>query len=209
MADIDDTWKFWSRFVFEDCRPYISLYVAIRSENWFLRLASVKSMAANFTVFNHPMYQKLISQHIMDVLHMPAELVKYFQKKCLHCILGKVLHSVGLDESHEMLISKDVKQAVVRPSKDSINCIVNYIPYRVKNIDNFKSQILPRKKTTTSKATPIMYKPDHTAIKSSKNVMCILEKVKEYELFPCHISENSGLANPFWHQATTAAKKHD
>ena len=41
MSDIDDTWKFWSRFVFEDCMPYISLYVAIRSENWFLRLASV------------------------------------------------------------------------------------------------------------------------------------------------------------------------
>ena len=81
MADIDDTWKFWSQFVFEDCRPYISIYVAIRSENWLLRLASVKSMAANFTVLDHPMYQKLIPQYIMDVLHMPAELVKYFEKK--------------------------------------------------------------------------------------------------------------------------------
>ena len=61
----------------------------------------------------------------------------------------------------------------------------------------------------TSKATPIMYKPDHNAIKSSKTIMCMLEKVKEYELFPCHISENRGLVNPFWHQTATAAQKHD
>ena len=108
-----------------------------------------------------------------------------------------------------MLISKDVKQAVVRPSKDSINGIVNYIPFRVKNIHNFKSQIFPRKKTTNGKATPIMYKPDHTAIKSSKNIMCMLERVKEYELYPCHISENRGLVNPFWHQTRTAAQKHN
>lgn len=33
----DDTWKFWSSFVFEDCQPYIALFIAIRSENWHLK----------------------------------------------------------------------------------------------------------------------------------------------------------------------------
>ena len=103
-------------------------------------------MTANFTVFDHPMYQKLISQHIMYVLHMPAELVKYFEKGgSALSISGKVFHSVGLDENDEMLINKDVKKAVVRLSKDSINHIVNYIPHLVKSIDNFKSQIFPQK----------------------------------------------------------------
>ena len=40
----------------------------------------IKSLFANFTVFDHPMYHKLISQHIMDVWHMPVELVNYFEK---------------------------------------------------------------------------------------------------------------------------------
>ena len=39
--------------------------------------------------------------------------------------------------------------------------------------------------------------------------MCMLEKVKEYELFPFHISENRGLVYPYRHQTSTAAQKHD
>ena len=61
MTSLDDTWKFWARFVFEDCKPYIALFIAIRSENWHLRMAALKMMAANFTAFNHPNYQKLIT----------------------------------------------------------------------------------------------------------------------------------------------------
>ncbi len=107
MADIDDTWTFCSRFIFEDCQPYVSLFMAIRNENWFLRMASVKSMAANFTVLDHPIYQNLISQHIIDVSCMPAELVEYFKKGGFALsISGQALHSVGLDESHEMLINR-------------------------------------------------------------------------------------------------------
>ena len=30
-SKIDDTWKFWSRFVLEE---YVGLYIAVRSENW-------------------------------------------------------------------------------------------------------------------------------------------------------------------------------
>ncbi len=210
MADSDDTWKFWSGFVFTDCQPYISLFLAIRSENWFLRLASVKLMAANFTAFDHPIYQRLISQHIVDVLHMPAELLKYFERGGFALsVTGKVLHSVGLDECHEMLINKDVKQAIVKPTINIINRIVNYIPHRVKTMDNFKTQIFPPKKVSASKASPIMYKSEHNAIKSSKNIACMLEKINEYELFPCHISENRGLINPFRHLTANVVQRHD
>ena len=39
MSNQDDTWKFWSRFILEDCKPYIALFV--------------KLMAANFSAFDH------------------------------------------------------------------------------------------------------------------------------------------------------------
>ena len=85
---------------------------SIRSENWHIRMASVKSMAANFTAFDLPVYQKLISQHILDVHNMP---VKYFENgSFVLSISGNAFHSIALDESHEMLMNKHVKQAIVR-----------------------------------------------------------------------------------------------
>ena len=86
MSSTDDTWKFWSRFVFEDCMPYIALFIAIRSGNWHLRMAALKLMAADFTAFDHPIYQKLITNHIQDVLKMPDELLEYILRdRWLHC----------------------------------------------------------------------------------------------------------------------------
>ena len=48
----------------EDCVPYVALFISIRSENWHLRTAAVKLMAADFTAFDHPIYQKQITDHI-------------------------------------------------------------------------------------------------------------------------------------------------
>ena len=210
MSNKDDTWKFWSRFVFEDCRPYISLFIAIRSENWHLRMASVKAMAADFTAFDHPIYQKLISQHIVDVLNMPADLVKYFENGgFVLSISGNVLHSVALDESHEMLINKHVKQAIVRPSKDYINRITRYIPFRVKSMENFKAQVFSKQVHSTSRISPVMFIPDQSDIKSATNIKCMLQQMKDYKLFPYSIPLNRGLVNPFRGLVATTAQNHD
>ncbi len=55
---------------------------------------------------------------------MPSDMVEYFESDGFVLrISGNIFHSVALDESHEMLINKHVKQAIVRPSKDYINRI--------------------------------------------------------------------------------------
>ena len=61
---------------------------------------------------------------------MPKELLDYFKAGGFAVsITGRAFHSVGLDKSHEMLINKDVKQAIVRPSsKEYISRIARYIP---------------------------------------------------------------------------------
>ena len=51
-----DTYKFWHGFLFEDCLPYLSLYISIRYRNWEMRVASLKHMV--------PLYTALIMAHI-------------------------------------------------------------------------------------------------------------------------------------------------
>ncbi len=107
MADQDETWRFWIQFVLEDAMAYVGLFLAVRSGDWYLRMASLKLMAPVFTAFDHTNYQKLISQHLADVLCMPSALVTAFQQGAfVVSISGKTWHSVAIDEAHEMLINK-------------------------------------------------------------------------------------------------------
>lgn len=208
MSANDNTWQFWSRFVFEDCMPYASLYIAIRSENWHLRLASLKSMAADFTAFDHPTYQKLISQHIVDVYTMPKLLLNYFEKGGFAVsISGRTLHSVGLDESHEMLVNKDIKEVTVHPSKDFLNRMAKYIPVRVLNVANAKSQYLGDEKSNAT-YTRILT-PDHIALKSNANTTAMIQKIKDGNLLPSIVSGNRGLVNPYRNLTATDSQRHD
>ena len=47
-ASNDENWKFWIQFVLRDCMAFISLYLAMRSNDWNLRIASLKDMAPIF-----------------------------------------------------------------------------------------------------------------------------------------------------------------
>ena len=107
MARKNDTWRFWIQFVFVDAMASVNLYLAIRSGNWCLRMSSIKTMAAIFTAFDHQTYQKLISNHISDLLSLPPSISVMFQQGAFVVnILGRPWHSVGVDEAHEMLINK-------------------------------------------------------------------------------------------------------
>ena len=114
----------------------------MRSENWPLRLDSIKSMAADFTAFDHPTYQKLISQHVVDLQSFPSLLMQYMENGGFALsISGNIIHSVGLDECHEMLINRHMKEAISKPSQDYISRVATYIPARVKCIEQLKSEI--------------------------------------------------------------------
>lgn len=110
------TWKFWSQYIFQDCFAYISLHLAIRTGKWSLRTTAIKSMAAVFTAFDRPNYQKLIAEHIHDLLTMPKEALEHLCNGGFTIsILGRAGHSIGIDEGHEMCINKDCKQFITRP----------------------------------------------------------------------------------------------
>ena len=56
-------------------------------------------------------------------------------------IKGNTWSSVAFDESHEIFINKDVKAAISMFSDDYISKIVQYLPYRAKSLEHFRSQL--------------------------------------------------------------------
>ena len=108
MSSKDTNWKFWVQFVFKDAMAYTGIYLAIRSSNWELRLASIKLMAPVFSAFDHQTYRKLIAQHMADVYSLPTEILNFFcAGGFVVSLSGRSWHSVALDEAHEMKINKE------------------------------------------------------------------------------------------------------
>ncbi len=104
QAKNSSSWKF------RDASAYNSLCLAVRGGMWKLRLASIKQIAPLFAAFDRPHYKKLLPQHIFEVLTMPQDVVQFFETGGFVCsITGKHMHSVALDEAHEMLVNKDLK----------------------------------------------------------------------------------------------------
>ena len=145
QARTDETWRFWTQFVHQDFSAYLGLFLSIRGADWSLRTASVKEMIPVFTAFDHIHYTKLISRHLADLICMPESLLTMFRHGAfVVSIKGRSLHSVAIDEAHEMLINKACKMCVVRTSSDYVSRITRYLPYRSMVIENINKNFFQK-----------------------------------------------------------------
>ena len=159
------------------------------------RVAGIKKMAATFTAFDHPHYIKLISRHLHDLLCMPQSLLTMFQQGVfVISISGKAWHSVGIDESHEMLVNKSCKTAIVRPSKDYINRVIHYLPKRTTILENLSKQLFPEKEKMNTKKVSLITE-NKTEYKRELNMKAQIAAIEKNKLF--QVTEmNRGLINP-------------
>ena len=143
-------------------------------------MAAIKSMAALFTAFDRPNYQKLIPQHIVNMLTIPNEILSHLSNGGFTVsITGRPCHSVGVDETHEMCINKECKEYITRPSADYINRIAMFLPVRAESMKNIETQLFPERKTA-SDTQPIttIYASERESKKLEMNVRSQVEYLK-------------------------------
>eukprot|EP00117_Sycon_ciliatum_P012796 scpid88825/ scgid4999/ len=144
MSKVDATWKFWTEFYFNHMMAYISLWTAVRSGNWDLRIAAIKSLAPLFHAFDRTFYLRLVPHHLAHVACMPGEVIDHFKAGAFSVSLsGKSFNSVALDECHEMCVNKDLKAAIVHPQADYIDRLARYLPHRGHVLHNLMEQLFP------------------------------------------------------------------
>ena len=156
----------------------LCVMLLIRSSKWDLRIAAIKSMAALFTAYDRPNYQKLVAQHINDLLTMPQEIIEQLKRGFTVSILGRPGHSIGIDEAHEMCVNKDCKEFITRPSGDYINRVARFLPLRAKTMKSFEAQLFPGPNSKKqSNSIHAIYTNDASAKKLQVNVDKQVEKL--------------------------------
>ena len=203
------TCKFWAQFLFEDGFAYIAMYLAIRSGNWHLRMAAIKYMAPLFTAFDRTKYQKLIVQHISDILHFPDEVLCHlFEGGFTVSITGRACHSVGIDEAHEMCINKECKQYVTRPSAINMYKTATYLAIRAKAMKNAEAQLFPEQEGEGYSIITTLHAKDRESLKFAMNVQSQINHLRKSNLVRtttdlCHLFRMKPLTPEQIHNLTT------
>ena len=104
-------------------------------------MGSIKLMTPLFFALERPTYGKLLPQHLADCLTFPSTVLK--SGGFTVSITGRPWHSVASDEAHEMLVNKDLKQAIVRPSREYLTQIATFFPFRSQAMHNLQDQLFP------------------------------------------------------------------
>lgn len=190
LSSQDDTWKFWCQFVFKDCLCYLALFIAIRCKNWTLRVSALKMMAPLFAAYDRTTYQQLVPQHLVDIQTIPEPVLLNLEAGAFAvCILQGKGHATALDEAHEMCINKDMKSAIVRPSKAYLQKTSLFLRFRIEAYKNILSQLFPAKLCEDSQNTGI-YSSKPELQKAEENVKAIIVEINKADLLPVSLSSN-------------------
>ena len=122
-------------------------------------------------------------------------------------ISGREWHSVAIDEAHDMLINKQCKMSVVKPTEDYINRIATYLPYRTRVCQRLQDQLFPQSEKKSDEVTS-MYSARKSDKKHEINVTAQVQALTNASLFEVNVT-NRGLINSFTNITALDQKHHD
>ncbi|CAG2218428.1 unnamed protein product [Mytilus edulis] len=148
LSEQNENWKFWHDFIHYHGFIYVSYFLSIRSGNWHLRNYCLKHVAKTTQITDCKFYSRLLPFHIADLKSFPKSTIEHFEKGgWVVNILGRNMHSQGLDEAHESCINREVKNAMSNFfTLSALTKLVHYIPFRAKVLGNIKDQLECKRK---------------------------------------------------------------
>ena len=92
-------------------------------------------------------------------------------------VTGSHMRSVALDEAHEMLVNKDLKTTIVRPTKAYLDCMLYYYPVRSMLQKAVKHEVLLDVRQHQSCQHSLFDSSPHS-VRTEDNVKCMITKAQ-------------------------------
>ena len=137
----DEVTHFWASML-RYLHAYVGMYISIRSGNFSLRNACLPILTELFFAYSRDKYEELACQTINDVIQLPVDLKKkFYHGEWILNKTGRRFHSVALDEGHEQIINKRLKELTTRPSEYRTVTLANFMAYLDKFLKLFQESI--------------------------------------------------------------------
>ena len=137
--NLDEVSRFWANML-QYFHAYVAFYFSIRSGDWNLRNAALPQLAELFFAFSHDKYEELVCGHLLDIMSMPSDVKKQFEKgEWTTSVKGRPYHNLALDEAHECLINRKLKELARNPNECNTVTIANFIAYLDKYLDKLQA----------------------------------------------------------------------